>query len=234
MSDAPAPPATSLVALRDRREQVIAQLTDAFGQGEFEVEELERRLDLAHAASSLAELTPLVADLAAPATTTALVPASAAAVERADRPAKKRFIAIMSGVVRKGRWTVPRKMQLVALMGGAELDFREAEFGAGVTELHVTCLMGGAEITVPPWLAVESDATAIMGGFEGMDRGRGTPDPDRPLLRITGLVIMGGVEITTRMPGETRREARKREKQEAKALGGGRGAGRVLPPGSGS
>ena len=54
------------------------------------------------------------------------------------------------------------------------------------------------------------------------------------LLRITGLVIMGGVEITTRMPGETRREARKREKQEAKALGGGRGAGRVLPPGSGS
>ena len=85
MSDAPAPPATSLVALRDRREQVIAQLTDAFGQGEFEVEELERRLDLAHAASSLAELTPLVADLAAPATTTALVPASAAAVERAAR-----------------------------------------------------------------------------------------------------------------------------------------------------
>ena len=39
-------------------------------------------------------------------------------------------------------------------------------------------------------------------------------DPDRPVLRITGMVIMGGVSVETRLPGESSRDARKREKRE--------------------
>jgi hypothetical protein len=82
----------------------------------------------------------------------------------------------------------------------------------------VTALMGGLEIIVPPWLAVECDATAIMGGFEEMDRGHGEPDPGRALLRITGFAMMGGVSIETRQPGESSRQARKRVKRERKLL----------------
>ena len=47
-----------------------------------------------------------------------------------------------------------------------------------------------------------------------MERGRGQPDPERALLRVTGLAVMGGVSIETRLPGESRREARKRIKAE--------------------
>jgi hypothetical protein len=64
------PPPPTLVAVRDRREQVTAQLTDAFARDDIDVDELEHRLDLAHAARSIAELDAVAADLPAPPTGT--------------------------------------------------------------------------------------------------------------------------------------------------------------------
>jgi hypothetical protein len=212
-------PRENLIALRDRRAQVIAALTEHFTRDVLDVDEFDRRIDLAHRASTIAELDDIVADLAPvePSTSTALAPQpSEAALAR--WPAKKRWFAIMGGIEKKGRWTVPREMRTVCFWGGGSLDFREAELVPGVTELHITAVMGGLEIIVPPWLAIETDATAIMGGFEERDRGHGAPDPGCPLLRITGFVLMGGVSIETRLPGETGREARKRIKKERKAL----------------
>ena len=40
------------------------------------------------------------------------------------------------------------------------------------------------------------------------------PDPDAPLLRIHGLTMMGGVDITMRLPGESERGARRRQRHE--------------------
>lgn len=220
VSEPPAPK-PSLVALRDRRDQVIAALTEHFAGDILDVDEFDRRIDLAHRARSVAELDDLVTDLAplpAAAPTTALVPRTADEAALAHWPKKKRWLAIMGGFERKGRWTVPQTMRVVCLMGGASIDFREAEFAPGVTELRVTAVMGGLEIIVPPWLAVDCDASAIMGGFEHLERGTGAPDPGRPLLRITGLAVMGGVSIQTRLPGESERDARKRAKKERKAL----------------
>ena len=211
---------SNLVALRDRREQVIAALTEHFSRDVLDVDEFERRIDLAHRATSVAELDELTGDLA-PVTSTSLVPRpSDEALAR--WPEKKRLIAIMGGFDKKGKWQVPRKMTVVAFWGGADLDFREAQFAPGVTELRVIAVMGGVDIKVPPWLAVECDAAAIMGGFEELERGHGEPDPDRALLRVTGLAMMGGVSIETRLPGESRREARKRIKKEQKLLADGR------------
>ena len=220
-------PRENLVALRDRREDVIARLTDAFAADLYDVEEFDRRIDLAHGARSLAELDDLVVDVTAPTTTTSIVPRPSEAIERADRPAKKRNVAIFGGFEKRGRWTVPHKMRVVCVFGGAELDFREADFGPGVTELHITAVFGGCEIIVPPTLAVECDASAIFGGFEEINRGH-TPDPGRALLRITGFATFGGVSIETRLPGESRRAAKKRARAERKALAGG---GKALPPG---
>jgi hypothetical protein len=112
---------------------------------------------------------------------------------------------------------VPRHLDVVTIMGGAHLDFRDARLPEGEVEVRVGALMGGVEIIVPPSLAVESNGAAIMGGFEHVDRAPTAVEPGSTVLRITGLALMGGVNIEMRLPGESGREARKRRKQEARA-----------------
>lgn len=209
-----------LVALRDRREQVIAVLTEQYSRDTFELDELERRLDLAHRADSVAALDAIVADLGIVTIDTALTAPLVDAATLAQWPARKRLVALFGGLEKRGAWTCPRHLTVTAIMGGAEVDLREAEMAPGVTEMNVTALMGGVELIVPPWLSVEVDATAIMGGFEELHRAPTKPEPGRRVLRITGLAFMGGVSVETRLPGETRRDAKRRTKREAQALAG--------------
>ena len=114
----------------------------------------------------------------------------------------KRVLTICSGTQRQGTWRVPQKLRVVTVMGGTDLDFRETEFSPGVTEVKVTVVMGGIAIIVPPHLQVECDGGAILGLFEGMERSAGERNPGAPLLRITGVAVMGALEISTRLPGE--------------------------------
>ncbi len=91
-------------------------------------------------------------------------------------------------------------------MSGIDLDFRDAVFGPGVSEVHVTSLMAGVAIIVPPHLQVACEGASIMGVFEGMDQGTRQWDPEAPLLRITGSAIMSALEIATRSPGAKMKE----------------------------
>jgi hypothetical protein len=211
------------VAVRDRRDEVIALLTEQFARDSFDIDELDRRLTLAQRAESMAALEELVADLPAlPADVTAA--AATTTLARLDDatlaawPTKSRRLAIFGGFERKGAWTVPRRLRVIAAFGGAELDFREAELAPGVTELKITAAFGGVHLIVPPGLAVDCDASAIFGGFEEIHRAPRRLDPERPVLRITGFAMFGGVSIETRLPGESRRDARTRDRREAKAL----------------
>lgn len=222
-------PGPALVTLRDVRERSIARLTDAFAHDVLEMDEFERRLSIAHRSNSTEEISALTADLQAeeaPDTTALTVPAAVSPLSVRD---SQRLLLIMGGTSRRGQWTPPRKLRIIALMGGAELDFREAALAPGVTEVHITAVMGGVNIVVPPHLAVEMDGSAIMGGFEHSDRAPTHPDPDRPILRVYGLAIMGGVNIETRLVGESESDARRRLRQHRRELAAGRRAP-ALPP----
>jgi hypothetical protein len=130
---------------------------------------------------------------------------------------KQFVVAILGGATRKGRWTPARTNYALAVMGGAELDFREAVLAPGVTDVQVFAMWGGIDIIVPPGMRVESHGLALMGGFDHVEDVReGPDDPDAPLLRITGVALMGGVEVTFRHPGESSREARRRVRAERK------------------
>jgi hypothetical protein len=216
-------PATSLVALRDAREQAIAQLSDAFAHDLIGVDEFEHRLTLAHRADTVAEVEQTVSDLTATAHAAALVPARAQPPVRATERESASLLALFGGVERRGPWTLPRRLQAFAILGGIVLDFREALLSPGVTEIYVLALLGGAQIIVPPGLSVEVSGTAIMGGFGHMERIAEQLDPDRPVLRVHGLAIMGGVAVETRLPGESEKEAhkrRRRDRRDRHALGG--------------
>jgi hypothetical protein len=104
--------------------------------------------------------------------------------------------AIMGAAVRKGAWEPAELVQVISIMGGVELDFRDAVMLDGVTEVEIRTIMGGVTIIVPDDIDVETEGMGIMGGFEHL--GHISGDPDAPLLRITGFAIMGGVEIKLR------------------------------------
>jgi hypothetical protein len=210
-------PKGALVALKERREQVIELLCEQFSKDTLEVDEFEERIDRAHRAVSVSELDALVADLMT-ATDSRPVPATlqpAVALSlRPDHPRSANLFAVLGGSERTGVWRVPRVIRTVICMGGTLLDFREAIFSPGVTELHVYGVMGGCHVLVPPGLPVECHGTGIMGGFQSLERRSHDLDPDAPLLRVRGFVVMGGVDVETRLPGESEREAKKRRKRE--------------------
>jgi hypothetical protein len=215
------PSRTSLVSLRDARERAIALLSDAFAHDLIGVDEFERRLTLAHRADSLAAVEETVSDLTAPTPSPAPALAPASALAAALRPSERErsnLMAIFGGVERRGQWTLPRRLEALAIFGGMVLDFREAVLPPGVTEVHVVAVMGGVQLIVPPGLSVEVSGTAIMGGFAHVERVPVQLDPERTVLRVTGVAMMGGVAIETRLPGESERDAHRRHRREGRAL----------------
>jgi hypothetical protein len=201
----------------DVRQAAIDALCEHFASDAISVEEFERRVELAHRAESTDELRRLLADLPgsavpAPRNEGGARPEDLAPATVLPSRVKERglMVAALGGIERKGRWIPARQNVAVAVMGGVVLDFREALMAPGVTEVWIFTLMGGAEILVPPGLSVESDGVAILGGFEHRDDAPLHDLPDRPLLRLRGLAVMGGVEVSIRLPGESARDARKR------------------------
>jgi hypothetical protein len=202
--------AVSAAELESVREETIRALGIHFANDDLGMDELDRRLALAVAARSPADLTTLVADLPAipsPRGASAFPPATAPAATRgpevvsADRVASHGLVgAFMGGSARRGEWIVPRRLTVIAAMGGVELDLRQARFGPGVTEINVVAVMGGVEIVVPPGLRVESQGFAIMGGFDASGNQTGTRDAEQPTVRVTGLAVMGGVETRQKKP----------------------------------
>ena len=180
------------------RAKVIEALTEHFAQDRLTMDELEQRLDKVYAASTPSALQALLADL--PALTPPTAPDTASVVHGSgDTPPMKTLVAFMSGVMRKGPWSVPKTINAIAFMGGIELDMRFAHFTAPVTEIQILAVMGGVSVIVPPGVRVESEGFAIMGGF-GNDVGD-PASPNAPIVRLTGFALMGGVDVRVVMVG---------------------------------
>lgn len=66
------------------RDRVIEQLREAYAEGRLTTDELDQRIDAAHQARTMSDLTPLTADLPAPVP----APVDTDAVEKAQQKAK--------------------------------------------------------------------------------------------------------------------------------------------------
>jgi hypothetical protein len=196
MSTPPAVPDPQQLRASDAdRDRVAETLREAAGDGRLTMDELDERLDAAYAAKTYAELVPITHDL--PDTGSGPAPSQSSSGDvrpYGEDPTSHTAIAILGGFSRKGDWVVPKTLNAFMLMGGGEIDMRDAQFSEPKVSIHVVAIMGGCEITVPEDATVHVTGVGILGAFEHSVAGAGVPGG--PVIHISGVALMGGVEVT--------------------------------------
>lgn len=207
--------------LQREREQARTLLAEAYAQDWIDQGELDDRLEQVERATTITRLHALTQDVR-PVESAALVPVAAPA----GPPAK--IGALFSSVERGGAWRVPPSSRVRVVFGSATIDLRQAELPPGPIELAITVWFGSLDIIVPPGWRIDNDCGSILASVEQDDSTR-PPGADARVLRLTGRVVFGSVTVRERLPGEGWNAARKRRRDERKALA--ERAGRALPRG---
>jgi len=227
MSDAAEPAGAKPAApikLDDAREKAIDLLSECFARDLLDVEDFERRIGRAHAAGSMAELGEAIEGLGtrgggelpqADGSLVNIVRTTVAATV-AEVTATDRVVAVFAETRRSGQWVPARRNTAVAVMGSVVIDLREARLGPGHTAFSVLAFMGSVEVLVPPGLHVQCGGSAVFGSFERRESAPAPAALGDPVIRVDGFSVFGSVEIETRYPGESKREARRRRRLEKK------------------
>ncbi len=92
----------------------------------------------------------------------------------------------------------PNRRQVVFFL---LLDLREVTIAGPVTTIRCYAFWGGIDIRVGPRTKVVVDGVGIMGGFaQSADEIDAELDAGSPVLRVTGVALMGGVNVQRREP----------------------------------
>lgn len=103
-------------------------------------------------------------------------------------------LAIMGGVARRSSSQAFQGADLTAVMGGCEIDLRQASIAQGIeATIEVFAFWGGIEIQVPDDWTVVTRVMPLMGGVE--DKTRVLPGAYEKRLVVRGIVVMGGAVI---------------------------------------
>ena len=188
---------------------MLRTLGDHAAVGRLTLDELEERSGRALAAKTRGELATLTSDLPPEHRRRPARPAQVPSP--APRKPVRWMVAIMGGSHRRGRFRAVGQINAVAVMGGDEIDLREAEIEGGELTVNLIAFMGGSNVYVPDSVDVEVGGFSFMGGHEEIGR-EPTPRPGAPVIRIRVWSLMGGASIY-RLPPQARgaglREARR-------------------------
>jgi class 3 adenylate cyclase len=179
----------------DERDQIVTLLREHVVVGRLTLDEFSDRMGVALEARTRGDLDSAMADL----------PAAAAPMEESSRRrSRRRFVAVMSGSSAKGRWRLSGRTTAVAVMGGCDMDLRQAEIDGPEVVITAVAFWGGINIVVPEGFEVELEGFSFMGGRDL--RLRNVPlIPGSPRIRVRGFAIMGGIEVRSK-PSRTGRE----------------------------
>lgn len=90
--------------------------------------------------------------------------------------------------------------KVMAMFGGTIIDLRQARPAPTGIYLDLVVALGGVSLVVPEGWRVKFEGNMIAGGFQ--DETRTTADDDVPTVTLTGIVLLGGVQATTKSPTE--------------------------------
>lgn len=102
--------------------------------------------------------------------------------------------ALWAGVKRQGTSDDFRGGDATAIMGGVEIDLRNANIRDGEQAvIDAFAMWGAVEVTVPENWRVVGKVMPLMGAFE--DKTSPAKGTTGPVLVIQGTAIMGGIEV---------------------------------------
>ena len=147
-------PSNREVRLSDAdRERVIGWLNAALGEGRLTLPEFEERVDGVLHAKTYGEVDPYLADLPI-----AVTPPQPPPREVVD------LRGVASTIKRKGRWHVPRRLNVSSKAGSVKLDFAEAVISYPVVEVHLDVLAGSTELVLPAGATADIDDVEVLAG----------------------------------------------------------------------
>lgn len=190
------------------RNQVVDRLREHCSEGRLTLEEFSDRVGDVFNARTRRELDAAMSDLPVPADMQPQPAPSPATQTQARQPAKRRavrrwIVGIWGGGKAKGRWRPAEETHVVAVMGGCEVDLRNAEIDGPEVVIRAVAIMGGIEIIVPEGIEVEMSGFALMGGNER--RVKNVPRlPGTPIVYVQAFSLMGGVVVKTKGANEPR------------------------------
>jgi hypothetical protein len=162
------------------RDRAVTELREHAVAGRLTLEEFGERVDQAYAARTRGELDIVQRDL------------PAAPVVRA--PTRRFSLAVMGGLNWRGRFHLPQRSTIVAVMGGANIDLRNAQVDSPEVTLRTWAIMGGVNVTLPPNVEADLGGFSLMGGRNDQTR---TPRHPAARVRIRAYSLMGGVNVRT-------------------------------------
>ncbi len=216
----------TLPSLDDARRRAVDILSEQFAHDRLSLEEFEELVSRVEKADAMSGIQAVVDRVqVAPAGEGGPSASSPVAVGRpldggrayggrAPQRDTDSAVAVLGETKRTGHWLPARKTKVVATLGSVELDLRDAALGPGEYEFDVKAILGSVEIVAPEGLQVECAGSAILGSI---DPGRPTPavpGVDRPIVRLNCMAVLGEVDVDFRLPGETKRQAKRRRKLE--------------------
>jgi hypothetical protein len=179
----------AVLASDAERERAVELLRSSSVDGRLTLEEFGQRMAAAYEARTRDELDELTRDLPTE------QPAAGAPARR--RKPSKWIVAVMGGAHRRGRFRLGARTNVITVMGGANIDLRQAELEGPDVTITVLSVMGGSNLVVPEGIDVDLSGLSIMGG-RNYRPGRQPLPPGAPVVRVRAFVVMGGVSVVTR------------------------------------
>jgi hypothetical protein len=176
-----------LRASYEDRDRVAEILRVAAGDGRLTAAELDERLDAALTARTSGELAALTADLPEVAGQAGGIAAQAKDVVRLDYQG--------GNATRRGRWTVPQRMEIRAVGGTVKLGFTDAVITGPVLHIQAEVRGGRLVLVTRPGIEVDADAVAVRGGRVKVRPEHGWKEPVSLMVEVSGEARGGRVVV---------------------------------------
>ena len=108
------------------------------------------------------------------------------------------LVTIMEGKQFASRTDRLWSAKVTTVMGGSDLDLRDAVLAPEGADLAVFTVMGGVALSVPDTWIVETDGSALFGSHNTRVANRSVLPDDAPALRVHARTIFGGLDIAAK------------------------------------